>query len=225
MIERLIYTALSDGLAEALAQPQRLDLLLRTLCQLSETEAAAARQYLIDHPPRVFHSYPMKDQTEYPSFHIVLGEEVEDQQFLDDLGGFLNEDETSDENLLRGQAGSEIITSIYRFQYHILVASENPDTTLYLYQFARYFLTLKRHFFKENGILIQSLSGADLAPDPNYQPSFIFIRRLSFTCKAEQPIYGDLLRGEIRRVDGIYVDDGNVSDVLTNVTSYETEIE
>lgn len=182
MIERLIFKALSRGIEALTANPEAL---VQFFCDrgLEETEARKIKEVWQKDPPSVIHNYPRNDST-FPLFAVVLGNENETIKALDDFVGFVDAEMAEQINnaLLRGTVLSG---SIYTHQHYVMVYTEHPDVTIYYYLLAKYFLTQQRDFFKENGLLDMALSGNDMKPDPGYAPEWLFVRRLVMSSKKE----------------------------------------
>jgi hypothetical protein len=210
MIERLIYTALQDGITELKNDPQRLELFFSRRAELSDAEIASIKTKFLAKPPEIIHNYPRSDSP-FPVFAIVLGNEDESQKFLDDFGGVVGSDEL--EGLSGDFLGSEERSSIYRHTYNVLIYTENADVTMWYYELVKYFMVRKRKFFKSKGVLTSRFGGTDLKPDGGLVPEFLFVRQFSMSCQSELTIYDDKAP-IIRSVDGIHVDEsGSPSDV------------
>ena len=210
MIERLLIRALKRGIAELLEQPARINVIFE--CEgLTETEAQAVRTKFEAKPPTVVHQYPRSDSP-FPLFCVILGAEQESQKMLGNFGGF--EDE-----YLGADIGPNTLfrTSIYQYTHHVMVYTEHPDTTLYYYHLAKYFLSREADELQDEGILDLVLSGADMGPDQSYAPEWLFARRLTVQTKAEQRIF-DESYGIVREVVGLHVEPAEGVETCITVT-------
>lgn len=222
-VERLIYTALADGMAALQRDPRQLDILFRN-GGLDRSEAAVLRAAFLLKSPMVVHGYPRQDSA-FPLFAIILGDEKESQLFLDDSGGLLSPEEAQ---LLGvpGEVGADVRTSVYTHEYNIWTVTYAPDETIAYYAIAKYLLSRKRPFFHQEGIHKVQFSGGDYAPDGRYIPAELFVRRLTMTCESEERFVDpDTGEGLIHSVDGIFVDDGSdqerIGKVETLVSTFE----
>jgi hypothetical protein len=223
MLERIIFTALKEGIAELVADPGEVKRLFAKLKGLSKAEADKIADFLRRLPPDVIHNYPREDST-FPLYAIVLDDESETQKFLDDFGSVVDDEEAA----LFGDAALEGAfkrTSIFTSKYNIwVVAQESPDIAIAYYQIAKYILGRKRSFFKELGILDTHFAGGDVAPNMNYLPAYLFVRRLTMTCQFEEPVFEEP-ESRIRSVAGIHVDDGAELEEIGGVNALVTVIE
>lgn len=221
MIERLIFTALSDGIAEF---QQNLDLLERHFQQstyLDATETKAIREYFVARPPRVAHQYA-REGDKFPVWAIVLGSKREQDKFLgdesglvvgmgEDFEGFLDPDDP--------ETGAAELSSIWTFSFQILIYTEHPDITIAYAELAEFFLLRARTFFKRQGLLNIEQGAADVAPDTRYIPAHLFARRITFDCLRERVFVGQK-EPRAFKVGGIHVQDSTevLEGVKTNVT-------
>jgi hypothetical protein len=215
MLERLIYTVLQDSIATYVRDR---DLIERLFIQrgLDAAEAQKIRDLFQRLPPDVIHNYPRED-SRFPLFAIVLGDEAETTKFLDDSGGLLTEEEAVALNEA-GLAGSIVRTSIYTPEFHIYTVTDAPDTTIYYYHILKNILSIRRGFFKAHGVLDTRFGGTDLVPELRYLPAYLFFRRLTMTCQIEEASIEE--RSErVRAVQGIHVNDGSTIDELGGVVA------
>jgi len=205
MIERLIYTALKDGISDLEANPDRLERIFGTYYGLSSEEVEKIKQYFVANPPNVIHNYA-RENSEFPLYAIILQGEDESTKVLADYGGMVDFDEAMaiDD---RSAAGANLFSSIFTYSYDIITYAKLPDVALYYYYLAKYFMIRERPFFVENDLFDLTLGGSDLAPDPRYMPAFLFARTLRFSCQREMNVVGDsIVRGI--RVEGIHISGG-----------------
>jgi len=224
MIERLLFTALYDGIAELTANPTRLEQIFQTYHGLSATETASIRKVFEAKPPNVIHSYARED-SKFPLFAIVLNNEQETTKVLSDFGGFVDPDaveamyaETGAAEDLEDRA---ITTTFFRHVYDILIYTNHPDVTIYYYELMKYFLMRARDFFREHRLYDLTLSGGDLTPDRQYLPAYLFTRRLAFSCGSELPVIGQKAADTFQSIEGLHVADGrtDITALVNPVTS------
>jgi hypothetical protein len=208
MLERLLFIALQDGIAETLAKPALMERFFRETRELSLEEIAGIRTFFEAQPPNIIHAYPRTD-SKFPLFAIVLANETESQQFLGDQGGMVGFGvDLLGEATLDGDdpdLGANEIASIEDQTYMVLVATRNPDTTIYYYQLAKFWLKRARAFLKQQGVSNLTFSGGDLAPDERYMPANLFVRQLTIQCKVPEILVGQKEPSAFK-LDGIYVD-------------------
>lgn len=223
MIERLIYTALKQGIAALKADPEAIVRLFCTL-GLEKAEAREIKKLFELNPPNVIHNYPRSDAT-FPLYAVVLGDESETIKALDDFGGFISEEQAAlmmDPQL----QGTIINSSIYSHQHHVMVYTEHPDQSIYYYQLAKLFLTRERDYFKTQGVLEMSLRGREMHPDSGYAPEWLFVRQLTMSSSSEWAILDDDKLPTLQsQIGGAFVNnpDAAVQDVIgvtPKVTTY-----
>jgi len=238
MIERFIYTALTDGLAELTAEPVRLERVFDFFMGLDDAEVAKIRTYYASDPPNVIHNFP-RENSPFPLFAIVLKNESEPTKFLGDFAGQITDlDLDAYEGFeADGVDGSEVFGSIYQHSFNIMVYAKHPDVCIWYYHLAKYIMTRARAFFVECGLFDMELGGQDVAPDPRYIPAFLFARTLRFSCQRQFEVVGEPASeaeggGRVRAVAGLHVAGGSnttvdgddaVPGVKTLVTPYNTE--
>lgn len=214
MIERLIYTALKEGLVTFQKNENFLEDLFVTQYGLSSTEFEAIRTHFRAKPPNVIHGYAHAD-AKFPLYSIVLGAEGEAVNFIGDDAGMVPMDDPDD-------PGADIRSAIWDHSHDIFVYTEHPDVTLYYYEIAKAILLASQEYFLHNGVFGQRFSGMDMAPDPRYVPENLFLRRLTFKSQTEFQTLVDVNRAF--KISGIAVDSsGSPSDVggvKTNVKPY-----
>ena len=215
MIERLIRMVLRDGLDTLPLAQLRAYL---TMQGLPEDEVAKVASYFSSVKFDVIHNYP-REGSGFPLFAIILGNEDEEVRFLrDDVGRLppqaaaaLRESKLSD--LFQG-------ASIERRTYHVWCCTDQPDTTIYAYNVAKLIMKRARPFFHDqSGLGDLNFSGSDIVPDDRYAPHYIFVRRLTMTCLAQDTVIYDP-EPVVRSVTGIHIDDGTDLGVQANVTPY-----
>ncbi len=215
MIQRFIKTALDAGIT---AIENDLDIIddIFAPFDLETTEIEGIRTWFTNDKPTVHHGYARND-TNFPSFHIILANEGEDQHFMGDDAGMVQEG---------ADFGADIISTIWSHTYPILCYAEHPDVTTYMYEIAKSIIMVNAgEFFADQGIFNLDLSGMDLAPDPRYLPEHLFARQLVFKCNREFcRVDRDSLAGKAFKVAGIHIDKSgsprDVGGVKTLVTPY-----
>lgn len=217
MIDRFIYKAIEDGIAEINANPNHLDDIFRQF-ELSAGELAAVKTYFAREGVRVIHNYP-RAEVKPPIYSIVLESEGE----LSQRGHFLADD-LPDVNDVPDLAGVDLKGAIYEARYAIHVVTEMPDVTRYYYEILRSILIERGPYFDAQGVFAIHFSGQDMALDPRFSPENYFVRKLHFEA---QYVFRRLDRdpaGKFSSIRGLFVDGGaapgNTGDVLTNIEAY-----
>lgn len=204
MFERVLYDVLTDSLRRLVERPQILDGFLADLSFQDDAERAGVREVVLEFARSerpVMHGYARAD-TAFPVWSIVLAGE---QESLRALG-----DETGDDD----EDGEPIRASVWDSTYQVLVYSQHPDVTLWLYQLLRAALISRRmELVQRSGAMnVTTLSGAELSPDRIWLPEFLFVRAFTLTAQAVTrgltglfPI--DAQPSTARRIVGVHVDD------------------
>ena len=210
MIERLLFQALTAGIAQFQTSPDDVSELFQKQHALTKDEAdkiqglwesdvaeTDERKYRL--LPSVNHGYPHGDAN-FPGYFITLTGEQQTQRFLgDEVGQFL--DDPADPDF-----GSYVDGAIWKHSYTILILAQHADVVLYLYQMAKAFITLQADFLKSCGILNLFFSGADMAPDPTWMPSGFYARRLTVEMESEYNLTVPDTEGRAWKVAGVHVD-------------------
>lgn len=225
MIERLIFTALQQGLALFQAHPE---LVLDVFADygLTAAEQTTITTLFSSTPPTIWHGYSQRDQPALPYWVIVLAGEQESERFIGDAT--LDEDDPEADD-----RGTEYTGSIWTHNYMVLSHAQNADICQYLYQVAKALIMLGRRGWvgDDYNLFNISLSGADVAPDQRYFPEPVFIRQLSVQCSGELslPIHDSNL-GKAWELAGLHVDQsgspsdvGGVETLITPVTEWESD--
>jgi hypothetical protein len=205
MIQRFLYTTLKDGLEEIQNNLDILDDLFHDLYRLEQSEVDDIKTAFTAKPPGVIHGYA-RSETDFPVFSIVLVSEQEDEHYMGDDAGMI--DEPGDPDF-----GSDRISTIWAHDYSILCYTEHPDLTLYYYEMAKaIFMTADLNALDLFNVHV---SGRDLMPDPQYIPEHLFVRQLSFRASREfERIDANSKLGRAWRVRGVHIDkSGSPSDV------------
>ncbi len=217
MLERLIYTALSEDI-ETYVTDRRVEKIF-LVRGVGAVEARKIRETFEARPPSVIHGYPHED-SKFPLYAIVLGDDPETTAYLDNFGGFLSASQA--ETLLQqGFEGSITRASVYRPEYFIYVVTDNPDLTITYYHILKNILTLRRTWLKEQGVMDTRFGGTDLVPELRYLPSYLFTRRFVVHAEVMEQAY-EARDGVATSVRGIHVDDGSTIEELGGVRAHIT---
>lgn len=204
MFERVLYDVLADSLARLVDNPAALDAFLDRLPLQGDEERAGVRDLVLgfagaDRP--VIHGYARAD-TVFPVWSIVLASENESLRALGD--------ETGDDD----DDGQPIRASVWDSTFQVLVYSQHPDVTLYLYQLLRAVMISRRvELVQRSGAMnVTTLSGAELSPDRLWLPEFLFVRALTLTAQATvEGLFNlqanDAQTSTARRIVGVHVED------------------
>lgn len=232
-IERILFSALSDGLDVLKAKPKLFEAFL-VAGGLSAAEALEQRAYFVEKPPTVLHGYARAGGV-FPCWAITLGAESTDQDYLGEDASLLD----SDGEMSFDEDGNPEDHHIRRWShsYEIWTYADHPDACLYYYYLSKQLLQEARSSLQSSDLDEITFLGNELAPDPKYLPSDLFVRRLMISLKSED-CYVERLRpgtGLGTQVDGIHVreDDeavelgGPVGDdgVRSNVSVYNPDEE
>lgn len=210
-IERIIYQALTNGLEEFKAKPT---LFFQFLVDggISEEEATRQQAYFEEHPPEIYHGYARAD-AQFPCYVITLGSESIETDYLDEDANPLDYDgeQYFDEN------GSPVDYHVRRWNhtFQVWTYADHPDVCIFYYYLSRFIIQQARTYFQQNDLDEMILSGAELTPDPRYQPSPMFIRQLTITIKSDD-VYQEKLNpgvGRGRTITGIEADDSSDAGV------------
>lgn len=219
MIQRFLYTALTNGLAAIAAKPELLDDLFSDQLGLSAGEVVAIKTYFVAHAPAVRHGYARSDFP-MPVYAITLQSEGEKDLMIGDDGGVV--DPEFDAEL----GNNDIRSALWHHNYGILCYSQHPDATTYMYEVAKSIILASGPYFVAQGIWGIRVSGADLRPDPKYLPEHLFARVLTFECEREFQVIDRTSRlTKAFAITGVHVDNsGQPSDGINhNVTPYAEE--
>jgi hypothetical protein len=217
MIERQIFTIINDRLDWFKADSgQRFERFLAGELELSAEEAARGKIYFAGgtnsegdtieaRPPTLIHGYA-RTGGPFPCWALVLGGEQEAQAYLNDDALVLDID---GERAIDPETGRIVDPKIRRVRYtfNILVIADNPDVTLWYYHLLKRIVLSAHDAFFDADLESPTVTGADLAPDPRYLPSDVFIRQLTLTLEAEECWTEDFEGGVGTSITGIAVDD------------------
>lgn len=239
MLERTIFDVLAAGREEATVNSE---FLVQFFCSIGLSEAEAeeirtfwdsrtiANQADPDSPFKgvdIIHQYPRGPNPVFPCWSIVLMNEAEGSDKTDRFLGDEGDDVFDDDGNFEGACTS----SIWKSTYAVYVYAQNPDLCIYYYELARFFLTRGRQFLKsESGgrVLDTAFSGADMAPDPRYDPENMFVRRFMIEAKKAQNVFSAVQPERGTAVQGPFVGPNPESQIVgvnPGVTTYIPEEE
>jgi hypothetical protein len=200
MLERLIWKAITDGIATVTADPQLIVDFFHEEALLDLSEAEKIRDYFLENPPHVIHGYARKDG-EFPLYAITLTSQGQAQGFIGDEGLFHADPEDPD-------FGNDDWAAIFEYNFNVLVYTTHPDITLYYFQLLLTFMVTAEPLFKMKGDAFDiTYGGADMVPDASTMPAGLFVRRFQIGMKRQytQNVVGSKL-GRAWRVQGIHID-------------------
>ncbi len=214
MIQRFLFDALKDGIAQITADLTLLDQIFEEVYELEASEIAAIKAFWTNAdgkaglgPPTLRHGYAPRD-TVIPIYSIILSSENEALTWLNNDSGQVEDPEDVD-------FGADLKGSIWNHRYDILVYHEHPDVVTYLYEIAKSILLVSMDFFSDKGLFDIDLGGSDLTPpEMTYIPEHLFARKLSFAAqRCFTRIDRDSRDGKAFKVGGMHVEGGSDSDV------------
>ena len=218
MIQRSLYKAIEAGFNAIQDDPEILDDVFGPRGYgLDATEIKAIKVFFKAKPPSVAQGYSRTNHT-MPLVTIILGDESEAEHVIGDDAGMIDDPEDPD-------FGADCVTAIWQHKYPLLVYSEHPDVTTYVYEVVKSIMLTSESIFADAGIFFTDLSGMDLMPDSKYIPDDLFVRQLTLSCKREfLRVIRDSKLGKAFKVGGIFVDksgsSGDVGGVKTLLTTY-----
>lgn len=177
MFERKIFTVLTDGLSELIADPVRIEeFFVRR--GLDREEAINVRAYFEAKAPTIIHGYPREDTT-IPLWSIILSSQSESNRILNDVSRpiTLGEAETAGDT---GLTDRLLVVTHVRSDFSILVIANSADEAIYQYELMRYIILRARPTLKAQGALLTSFAGSDLSPRLQYLPTYVFARQFNF---------------------------------------------
>ena len=177
MIQRILYRALTAGLALIKEDPTILDDIFVQNYGLDQTESNAVKTFFGRSPPQVIHGFARTDQKP-PLYSIVLADERETDSVLNDDAGIIEEMGDPD-------FGADKYAAFWSHTYNIICVAEHPEACQYIYEVAKTIILTAKPTLIPEGIYGSQLSGTELMPDPRYMPENFFVRQLSFNCKRE----------------------------------------
>lgn len=217
MIERLIFRIVRDGLEHYTADTgQRFERFCLTELELEPTEVAKARVYFAGgtdpdgnaveaRPPTWQHGYPRQGGP-FPLWALTLGGERDATTYLGDDAFPLDEDGNRYVNRETGEIVDPKILRV-EYSYVIMCMADHPDINVIYYHLLKHIIRRERGAFIDAGMEPPTLNGADLAPDPRYLPSDIFVRQLTVQVEADECWTETDTDGRAFRTRGLHVDD------------------
>lgn len=217
MVERLLHTIISAGLAYFTADARRLEEYLTRELHLGAEEAGHIRTYFeldpetsdqAGGPPHIIHSFP-RASGPFPCYAIILVSDSIKQKYLgDDLGegddeATLDEDDQTD---LDGDEGVAIGHAIdYRYDLNTYVF-DLPVVCVAYYHLLRHIILGNIPAFHAAGLQNVEFTGNDLLPDPRYMPDNLWIRRLGISFEGD--IMGWEARAKGKSIGRAFIGDG-----------------
>jgi hypothetical protein len=223
MFERVLYTVLKDALEQFVQNKPVIDSFLAEQALEDEIERESVRDIILKFAQQkkpIIHSYA-RDDTKFPVWAIVLSGESEGMRCLGD--------ESDDDD----EYGEPIKSSIWNATFQILVYSEHPDVTLYLYSILKGLILERRVELIRRGNLLDtpSINGGEVSPDQVYMPAFLFVRALTITAQGEERGVSSLPQDStgtgqalpVTQVTGLHVFDPDMppDGLRHRVTTYE----
>lgn len=220
MIERLIHSVLTTGLEWYTDDLRRLEKYFIDNKGLTTAEAALVREYFEDSPPSIIMGYP-RQSGPFPCWCIVLANDSTKQKFIgDDIDPEYDSDEPDYTNADGDPAEGRAFVANYRYDIFVY-AMHNPDICLYNYYLLRQIMLREVDAFHQNDLHNIEYNGAELAPDPRFEPEPMWARRLSVTLDGLEVAW--MLKAVGSGLGGAYWDDGEQVDVDANVRTYSEE--
>lgn len=213
MIERLIYTAMRTGLTRTLAEPRFLRRHLqhsygpRGVTDAEIDKLLTAFKVVFGdakHKRPIIHQYA-RTGMRFPLWAIVLGAEEDSQLYLGGLTGEVEYPKGAEK--AEPDAGVRVFGASQSHTFHVFAYADHPDLALLMYYASRLFIRRAMMAFVRAELSAVRLSGGDLAPDLEFLPEGLFVRRLTIQCSSQEEAIGDLDDRE-RRAFGIDVVSG-----------------
>ena len=177
MIERVLHSVLSAGVAAILADLSWLDAVFQpegTKARITDVELAKIKVDFTAKPPRVRHGY-VTDHADLPCYTIILATDEPDTRFL---GGLAQMDDTD--------PAVEVIGCVETRRYDLLVLGRTPDETLWFYKILKNLVLSNYATLRDYDVLLTTYSGRELDPVRENLPEFVFRRVLSLTVRVEE---------------------------------------
>jgi len=188
---------------------------------ISSAERESYVQNFKDNPPRTTIGYP-RSIGDWPIYAITLtsDEESDSESALARYVG-----ETLPGENAPGGEDAYYEGGFFDQSNAVLIASQHPDQTLYLYHFAKLALFGAREAIHNAGMLEPHFGGAELSPQELYLPDNVFARvlNISFKTMVTVPKLYSHRDGRRLRVTGIFGSDIVVDGMRGGVTTYETD--
>lgn len=215
MIQRFIYTLLTAGFEQLIANPSLVEELFGDIWELDTEEVAGIITKLNEEPPTVIHGFARSD-TSFPAISITLGSEGEKLEFM---GDYLDQEEGGIYH------GAEVEGAAWEHNYNIYVYADHPDVCTYYYEMVKRILIATNFSADPYDLWQVHIKGMELMPDPAYMPAHLFVRQIAFSCmRLFCRTDFDSRLNKAFQVAGIHVDkSGSPSDVdgvQTQVTTY-----
>lgn len=174
MPERTVVQAILLGIIAVNNDPTLLDTIFATI---GDEELAQIKAYWARNPPEARIGYPRED-ARMPMYAVTI---ASDDGMTDYIGigeeTEILDDASTDRNLFGRRL--RMTTTIY-------VYADHPDVCAWLYRILRRILGVATKWLITRELTEPTLSGAELAPDPRYVPSGIYVRRLNLSFEYEE---------------------------------------
>lgn len=228
MNERIIQRVLTSGLAPFIADPGLLETLFQGEHGLSPAETALLRAYFEfspdegqpGGPPNIIHGYP-RGTGPFPCWAIILLADRSQQRLLGDDAG--THGDFADATDLAGDPAFEL-TKITSFTIAIDVyVPDLPDVLLYYYHLLRHILFQSVGTLQAAPNYLQQIefTGADLAPNAQYLPDNLWLRRLTMTFITEEAAWEARDNApQTMTLDGAFINN-DVGDANGQIEPYE----
>ena len=169
-------------------------------------------KHFLREPPVVVLGYP-RTSGEFPCFAVVLesDEETEPELMADYMG-----------QTQEGEDGpaAEYVGGFMRSSYGSYVYAQNPDVTIYLYQFAKMVIFGAKQALECAGFIDTRISGGELNPEELYMPDNMYARVLRIQSTAAVTVPRLITDPAKIRLLGLYMDDIVVDGIRGGVTPY-----
>lgn len=227
MNERLLHNVLDTGLAYFTADPDRLETYLQNEQGMSAADTAKIRAYFemspedgeAGGPPNVIHGYP-RSTGPFPCWALLLMADTSKQRMLGDDAGTM--DDLDDEVDLDGVAAIPLVRlADYTIAIDVCVPYL-PDICEAYYHLLRHIIFKSVQTLQGSPNYLQNVefSGGDLAPQQQYLPEYIWIRRLTVTFFVEEAAWES--KTVPTSIGGAY-SDTETTGVTGGITTYEAE--
>jgi hypothetical protein len=190
-VERILFDRMTNGLAVFTTDSSLFEQFLID-GGLTSDEASRAREAFEEKPPHAIHGYA-RDGGPFPAWALTLGTEGTEVDYLgEDASG---RDELGE--LYLDDDGNPVDCHIRRWakRYDIFVYADHPDQCLYYYQLLKHIMVSGRSELQQQDLDQITYAGAELAPDPRYLPSNMFVRRFSINLQSDESYNEKLLPG------------------------------
>jgi hypothetical protein len=215
LVERLILQILRTEIDRLLASEEELQRFFSHFFDplAGEAERKSFAVNFQRKPPTVVLGYP-RVSAEFPCIAVVLENESEETNVLGDYLGQTIDGE-------KNREATEYVGAVFEQTYGVYIYAENPDITIYLYQFVKLVLFGGKGALIEAGLIDPRFSGGELSPEDQWLPNNMFVRKLNITAGAviSVPVLLTLDPSRVK-LAGIYREDIVVDGVRGGVVAY-----